>query len=246
MSTARSAAATQAQRPQLQRTRLHVVLIGTPILAALVGMAALVVGWAQTGTGLATFDQPLLAWMISVRTPAAEVAVTAFTNLGQTLPMFAIGLPLTIALFWRYRRLSIWVLMVVAPLGSTSLASLLKLHFAHPRPPLSDAVAPYETDFSLPSGHTTGSTVVAGMLAYLTFWLARRTWVRVAAVIAAITWAVAMGISRIYLGHHWLTDVAFGWLLGLSWLTFLVLAHQLLLPAKTPEITPEPAAATPN
>lgn len=246
MSTARSAAATQAQRPRLQRTRLRVVLIGAPVLVALVGLAALLAGWAQTGTGLARFDQPLLAWMVSVRTPAAEVAVTAFTDLGQTLPMFAIGLPLTIALYWRYRRLSIWVLMVVAPLVSTSLASLLKSYFAHPRPPLSDAVAPYETDFSLPSGHTTGSTVVAGMLAYLTVWLARRAWVRVAAVIAASTWAVAMGISRLYLGHHWLTDVVFGWLLGLSWLTFLVLAHQLLLPARTPEIAPEPAAATPN
>jgi membrane-associated phospholipid phosphatase len=230
-------ASVRADSPHRLRSwsRRRVALAGVVIIAALIGLAAMVAWWAATDTGLATLDRPMLAAAQAVRTPAMAAAVTAFTNLGQVVPMFVIALPLTIVLFWRYRRASVWVLMVLAPLGSVTLTSLLKGRLTHPRPPFSDAVAPYETGFSLPSGHTTSATVVMGMLAYLTFWLARRGWVRVSAIVAATTWAVAMGASRIFLGHHWLTDVVFGWLVGLSWLAILVLAHRLSLPTRVPQ-----------
>jgi membrane-associated phospholipid phosphatase len=52
------------------------------------------------------------------------------------------------------------------------------------------------------------------MVTYLLVRRLRTRWARAAAVIAAITWAFAMGLSRVFLGHHWLTDVIFAWLLG--------------------------------
>ncbi|MCC6498020.1 MAG: phosphatase PAP2 family protein, partial [Propionibacteriaceae bacterium] len=97
------------------------------------------------------------------------------------------------------------------------------------RPELDFAVPPFEDSFSFPSGHALNSTVVAGMLAYLACWLTRRRWLRVVAVLAALLWAVGMGLSRVFLGHHWLTDVMFAWLFGLGWLALLITVHQLLL-----------------
>lgn len=179
--------------------------------------------------GIAGLDRPMLDWMIAHRTPELNATITVFTNLGRTVPMVAMALLLCGVLYWHHRTVTIWVLMVIAAAGSVTFTVVGKAAVGRARPPLADAVPPYETSFSFPSGHTLNSTVIAGMLAYLTFWLAKRAWVRVLAIVAAVAWAVSMGLSRIYLGHHWLTDVVFAWLLGMAWLALLITAHQLLL-----------------
>ena len=97
------------------------------------------------------------------------------------------------------------------------------------RPPLIEAVPPYEYAFSFPSGHALNSTVIAGMVAYL---LAPPAEVAMGASRRrppAVAWALAMGLSRVFLGHHWLTDVIFAWLLGAAWLALLITSHRLYL-----------------
>ena len=104
-----------------------------------------------------------------------------------------------------------------------------KVVVGRPRPPLVDAVPPYEYAFSFPSGHALNSTVIAGLVAYL---LARRlhhAWSRTLTVVLAVGWAFTMGLSRVFLGHHWLTDVMFAWLLGIAWLALIITAHRLFL-----------------
>lgn len=209
-------------------------VVGGLVFLVLMVSAGAVYDAVTEAEGVAGLDRPVLDWVMGVRTPLSEVVVTAFTNLGTTLPMVAIGGGLMIALYLAFRRRTIIVLMLVAAAGSVTFTVVGKALVGRSRPPLADAVAPYESSFSFPSGHTLNSTVVAGMLAYLVVWLAPKAWMRVTAVVAASLWAIAMGLSRVFLGHHWLTDVIFAWLFGLGWLALLITAHRLLLQRRVP------------
>jgi undecaprenyl-diphosphatase len=106
-------------------------------------------------------------------------------------------------------------LVVAVSIGSL-INSLLKLGFARPRP---DIVAhgAYVSSQSFPSGHSANSTIVYLMLGMM---LARvedsyAAKIYIFAVCVLITFMV--GLSRIYLGVHWPTDVLAGWAVGAGW-----------------------------
>jgi undecaprenyl-diphosphatase len=70
---------------------------------------------------------------------------------------------------------------------------------------------------------------IAGIVAYLLLRRLERTWSRALTVVLAVLFATTMGLSRVYLGHHWLTDVLVAWALALAWLAVVVTAHRLFL-----------------
>lgn len=216
-------------RPDVDKALLVTGLVGGAVFIGLMVGAAGIYDAVSEADAISGLDKPVLSWAISLRTPTLDLWVTAFTNLGQTLPMVLIAGFGTMALFLRYRRRTVWVLMGVAAAGSVSFTLVGKALVGRSRPPLEFAVPPYEASFSFPSGHTLNSTVVAGMLAYLVCVLSARRWLRVLGVVTASVWALGMGLSRVYLGHHWLTDVMFAWLFGLGWLALLITVHRVLL-----------------
>lgn len=57
----------------------------------------------------------------------------------------------------------------------------------------------------------------------------RRAWARALTVAPACVFALGMGLSRVYLGHHWLTDVLGAWTIGLAWLVVVITAHSLFI-----------------
>jgi membrane-associated phospholipid phosphatase len=191
--------------------------------------------------GISGLDRPVLDQMIAWRTPLANRLFTWFTQLGGALRMTLIASTVTLLLVWWWRSLTPLILMIIAVAGSLTFTYVGKAIVGRPRPPLSDAVPPYEHAFSFPSGHTLNSTVIAGMVAYL---VACRFTSRLGitlCVLLAVAWAAMMGFSRVFLGHHWLTDVIFAWLLGLAWLTLLITAHRIFLAVQTrPALTGGP------
>jgi membrane-associated phospholipid phosphatase len=221
--------------PQLAgRLPGHVVLVITALVGGL-----LVAGLTAAGSevyeavaekdGLSGLDWPALELAIQWRTPLTDQLVTWFTNLGGPVGMTIIAAAVTILMGWRWRSPTPLILMVIAVAGSLTFTHVGKAIVGRARPPLTDAIPPYEYAFSFPSGHTLNSTVIAGMIAYL---VARRLTSGVGRAlcgIAAVIWAVAMGLSRVFLGHHWLTDVIFAWLIGLAWLALLITAHRIFL-----------------
>ncbi|MFI8261213.1 phosphatase PAP2 family protein [Streptomyces sp. NPDC085665] len=88
---------------------------------------------------------------------------------------------------------------------------------ARPRPPVADWAA-LATGFAYPSGHAATSALVAGLLAWAAWRTATPAAARLYGALAAC-WAVTVGLTRIYLGVHWPTDVLGGWLYALTWLT---------------------------
>lgn len=96
--------------------------------------------------------------------------------------------------------------LVAAQIGRT----LLMLALDRRRPPVADWAA-HASGHSFPSGHTTSSAVAAGLLCWGLLRFRPGSAGRWAAA-ATVLVAVAVGLTRVYLGVHWFTDVLGGWL----------------------------------
>lgn len=120
---------------------------------------------------------------------------------------------LAVAIIWlligRRRRDALWLTATV--LGGTLLNLALKQLFAAPRPDLLPHLDIVQT-YSFPSGHAAGNLIFFGAIAMLG--RSRTGWVIATLCIALI------GVSRIWLGVHWPSDVLAGWVEGIGWLLF--------------------------
>lgn len=218
------------------------LLVGLVVVVGFTAAGAAVYDAVAEHDGVSRLDQPALARAIALRTPTNTELVTAFTQLGGPVDMTIIAGLITVAMVWRWRSWMPLILMAIATGGSLLITTVGKAVVGRPRPPLSEAVPPYEYAFSFPSGHTLNSTVIAGVVAYLLLRHLRRPWARRLTVVLAILWAVAIGLSRVFLGHHWLTDVMFGWLIGGAWVALIVTAHRLFLTIRRARTRPDVSA----
>ena len=203
--------------------------IGVLVSAAFVVLSAEIYDHVAEREGVSGLDRPVLDWVTARRTDTLDALVSHYTDLGGTLlmPVIAAASAIVLAVWWR--RWTPILLMAVAAGGSLALTIVGKQAIGRARPPHELAVPPYETSPSFPSGHTLNSWVIFLLTAYLICCKVEdRRW-RVAAVVVGVALAVAMGLSRVYLGHHWLTDVLVGWTIGSAWLIIVVTAHRLAL-----------------
>ncbi|MGI8613093.1 MAG: bifunctional DedA family/phosphatase PAP2 family protein [Nocardioidaceae bacterium] len=171
--------------------------------------------------GLATSDPSLLADVLRARRAWLTPIARLLTDLGTGPPLFAAVL---IASLVQWRRRRDWRLPVlgVCVLAAGQLVRLLvNQGLAIPRPPESRWLAP-ASGYAFPSGHTTSATVGYALVALL---LARadpprqRLYVAVCVVII-----IGVGLSRMYLGVHWPSDVLGGWTFGVGWLALTAVA----------------------
>lgn len=214
------------------------VVLGATVLSAEVYEAVV------ENDGLAALDEPVLEAAVSTRTPTSEQLVTHFTDLGGTVGMPLIAAAIVVTLAVRRRSWLPVVLMLIAAAGSVLITVLGKDLTARTRPPVIYAVPPLETSPSFPSGHTLNATVVLGLSAYLVMLGRRHLRSKLLVASAVAVFVLAMGLSRVWLGHHWLTDVMAGWLVGLAWLAAVVTGHRVKVtldraeraPARSPDL----------
>ena len=217
------------------------VLVGGGIVLGATLLAAAVYDEVVDSEGLAALDQPVLDAAVASRTPASEEWVTRFTDLGGTVGMPVIAVLVVVVLAVRRRSWLPVVLMGIAAAGSVAITVLGKDLAGRARPPVALAVPPLETSPSFPSGHTLNATVVLGVSAYLVMLGRKHLRSRLIVGSVVVVFVVAMGLSRVWLGHHWLTDVMAGWLVGLAWLGTVVTAHRVKVTLDRAERTSGPA-----
>jgi membrane-associated phospholipid phosphatase len=182
--------------------------------------------------GLANLDQPVLHAAMGARSPGVTAVVQAYTDLGGPVGMPLLATAVLALLAWRSRRWEPLLLGLATGAGSLAMTVVGKAAVGRTRPPLTDAVPPFETSFSFPSGHSLNAMALAGIVAYVLVRRQARAWVRALTITLAVVFAVTMGLTRVYLGHHWLTDVLVAWALALAWLAVVITAHRLFLTAR--------------
>ncbi|MEN3302294.1 phosphatase PAP2 family protein [Pseudonocardia sp.] len=220
------------------------ILIGSGVGAGLFAAYGGIVDAVVDPGPPAGLDVPVLHWMVGHRSAPANAVMIQISDLGGTLGMTVLTALGAAVLLWR-RRIPDAVVVLVAGAGTGVLVSGFKNLNARPRPPVATQLVTEQT-FALPSGHALTSTVVVGILAVVAAGMIRSTAARlgVGAVAAAVI--LAIGVSRLYLGVHWLTDVLAGWLLGGAWLALCLTALTAVRTRRAARVPEQAAPAEPG
>jgi undecaprenyl-diphosphatase len=197
-----------------------------PLALAAVGLAAwiafaLLAAYALSPSPLAEFDSRLTQNLLLDQQPGLASFFTAVTWLGDRAVLLPIVVIVTIALLARGRLLlvALWLVILLFACGGNEL---LKEWAHRPRP----TVPRQLKSFSFPSGHAAGSLAVFGTLVYLVWLSTQRPLWRWTALGAAALLVALVGISRIYLGRHYFSDVAAGFAWSAAWIFTLVAPYE--------------------
>lgn len=159
--------------------------------------------------------------MTRVRTGALTVVMREVSAVGGPVVLAAVTAAAGVLLAILRRHWGYAVVAAVTVAGSAVLTVVFKQALGRPRPPLAGAVAAAD-GYAFPSAHAAVAAAACGVLAYLCAaglrsWAGRVTiWVIAAALTALV------GISRVYLGVHWTTDVLAGWAFGACWAAVVI------------------------
>ena len=185
-------------------------------LAAMIGFITLFVDlaveiWRKEGFA---WDAPVALAIHHTSRPWLDGTMRAISASGGSL---AILLVIGCVVWFGWRgQLAQAATLLISFTGAIALNTLLKVLFARPHPNLFPPLIA-ESGYSFPSGHTIAAVAFYGLLAV---WLWRQQyhgWAIVAGV-----WVVAIGISRVYLGAHYPSDVLASWAIGGLWLLAIV------------------------
>ncbi len=194
-------------------TQLALLLTGATLLLGLLG-STLHADWWNHGV-----NQPTFELLQSLRTPAADRFFTWMTMFADWQVMATLQLGL-LAWFWISHQPRTTLHWLAACAYVWAVSPMLKYSLRIARPPnLVEGIGPW----SFPSGHTLHATVTYGFLAFIIAWslpVTRRWWAYAPAVLLILL----IGLSRLYLGVHWLSDVLASLALGALWIALLGMA----------------------
>jgi membrane-associated phospholipid phosphatase len=198
-----------AARRRLYVTAAVLIVVGLSLFTVLLVSVL-------THSGVERLDVPVDAWFDSLRSPNA----TAF-NIAMAVIFGPVALPiivLAVVVVWAIMAKHLWrpLLLAGGMLTGVALALTIAPIVQHPRPPVDDMLFGPDHTFSFPSGHVLGTSDFFLILAFLLASRLQKRAFTVSAVTLAIVFVVVQGAGRIYLGYHYLTDVAASFALSMA------------------------------
>jgi len=166
--------------------------------------------WLREGI---SWDERILRAVHAQATPLLDGLMLFFTHIGAPLPMTIFVALILLLLLVRGQRADV-LFLAAAIGGATALNVIAKLLFQRARPTLWIS-AVHETNYSFPSGHAMGSMAVVAALLIL-LWHTPWRWAMLA---IGVFFVAAVGLSRVYLGVHYPSDIFAGWCAALAWVT---------------------------
>jgi undecaprenyl-diphosphatase len=167
--------------------------------------------------GPTSFDSHVTRWFLDRRSDALSTVMKAVTWLGSSAVIVPVALLVVAVLLVKHA----WypaVFLALCVAGASLLSVVSKHIIDRDRPPEAIRLQ-HTTTSSFPSGHATQAAATYLALAFVLVAVSRSSKLHVIGWIAAGMVIAAVGVSRVYLGVHWATDVIAGWLLGITWTT---------------------------
>ena len=168
--------------------------------------------WVAVGVNALVAPHPTVVGVLAVA-----------TSLGAT-PTTAVVLGTLVAVLLIRRRVRLAAYVAVTAIGGTALSPTLKVLVGRLRPVVPEPVAG-AGGYSFPSGHATSVTIMVGVSLLVLLPAVPAGWRR-AVMITGICVAVLVGLTRVALGVHFLSDVVAGWLLGSAWVALTATAFR--------------------
>ena len=197
------------------------VVLGLVVIASAAAGAGILVEDVTAGDGMAVLDHPVASFVAAHRSGALSTVMREASSAGSPVVLAAVTAAAGVLVGIIGRGWGPVLVAGVTVAGTGGFTIVLKEVLSRSRPPLTEALA--ATDgYAFPSAHAATAAAAFGILAYLCAARLRSWAARVAVWAGAATLTALVGISRVYLGVHWTTDVIGGWTFGVLWLAVVV------------------------
>jgi len=198
-------------RPQLRNAS-----IPAGVAAAALGGVLILADSAREHDGIsAHLDPRIAADVLDARAPMLTHAARLLTLMGSEPVVGALALLLVVLLLER-RGPFLAGCAAAAMACAATLTVGVKLLVDRARPGPGDRLGPLDSSYSFPSGHTLNSAVLLGLVILLAVPLIPGRVHRLGVIAGAVLLAVGIGLSRVYLGYHWASDVFASWLIAIA------------------------------
>ena len=179
----------------------------------------------RTYDPLVRADTRIVNLIYTFRSETLNNVMLLVTNLA-TLHIVFIGLAVIGFLLFALNLLPYFYALVLSAAGGEMIYWVIKNLIQRPRPPSINALI-LAHGFSFPSGHTFVAFSFYGLLAYIVYRTSTKKIWKIGAITGGMTIIGVIGLSRVYLGVHWPSDIFASFALGAAWLTLLITILEL-------------------